>query len=151
MVRVLVGVRGCVSWPTGHSLVTLFSLSMSIKDRPLHWVLGKSQTCYLEHILIYESREGSLLSCCGFWIFLDQLIGGGDGGDLSTALSLGLSCGGLESKFWQGPRPLDRRVVGWSCLCLRYKRGVCFGVPSWDTLIHESPCDMVWLVYDLAP
>ena len=35
-----------------------------------------------------------------------------------------------ESKFGRGPRPLDRRVVGWSCLCLGYKRGVCFGVPS---------------------
>ena len=36
MIRVLVGVRGCVPWPTGHSLVTLFSLSVSVKDRPLH-------------------------------------------------------------------------------------------------------------------
>ena len=42
MVRVLVGVRGCVPWPTGHSLVTLFSLSMSVKDRPLHWILVRS-------------------------------------------------------------------------------------------------------------
>ena len=44
MVRVLVGVRGCVPRPTRHSLVTLFFLSVSVKDRPLHWVLGKSQT-----------------------------------------------------------------------------------------------------------
>ena len=60
------GVRGCVSGPTGHSLVTLFSLSMSVKDWPLHWVLDKSQTYYPEHILVYGSRDGSLLSCRGF-------------------------------------------------------------------------------------
>ena len=71
MVHVLVGVRGCVSRPTGHSLVTLFSLSVSVKDRPLHWVLGRSQTYYPEHILVYGSREGSLLSYRGFWLFLD--------------------------------------------------------------------------------
>ena len=66
MVSVLVGVRGCVPRPMEHSLVTLFSLFVSVKDQPLHWVLVKSQTYYPEHILIYESREGSLLSCHGF-------------------------------------------------------------------------------------
>ena len=125
--------------------------SVSVKDRPLHWVLVKSQTYYPEHILIYGSREDSLLSCHGFWLFLDRLIGGRDGGGLSTALSPGLRSGGSESKFGRGPRPHDRRVVGWSCLCLGYKRGVCFGVPSWATLIHKSPCNTVRLVYDLAP
>ena len=53
MVWVLVGVRSCVLWLTGHSLDTLFSLSVSVKDRPLHWTLGKSQTYYPEHILGY--------------------------------------------------------------------------------------------------
>ena len=53
MVWVLVGVRGYVLRPTGYNLVTLFSLSVSVKDRPLHWVLGKSQTYYPEHILVY--------------------------------------------------------------------------------------------------
>ena len=33
---VLVGVRGCVAVDAGHSLVTLLSLSMSVKDRSLH-------------------------------------------------------------------------------------------------------------------
>ena len=42
MVRVLVGVRGCVPRPMGHSLVTLFSLSMSVKDRPLLWMVVRS-------------------------------------------------------------------------------------------------------------
>ena len=93
MARVLVGVRGCVPWPMGYSLVTLFSLSMSVKDRPLHWILVKSQTYYPEHILVYGSREGSFLSCCGFRLFLDRLIRGRDGLGLSTTLSSGLRCG----------------------------------------------------------
>ena len=124
---------------------------MSVKDRPLHWVLGKSQTYYSEHILGYGRRKDLLLSCHGFRLFTDRLIGDDDGGGLSTTLSLGLMCGGLESKFGWGPRPLDRRVVGWSYLCLGYERGMCFGVPSWDILVRESLCDMVRLAYDLAP
>ena len=47
-----------------------------------------------------------LLSCRGFRLFLDRLIGGGDGGCLSTTLSPGLRCGGLESKFGRVPGPL---------------------------------------------
>ena len=37
------GVRDCVAVDMGHSLVTLFSLSVSIKDRSLHMTLGKSK------------------------------------------------------------------------------------------------------------
>ena len=66
MVRILVGVIGCVPQPMGHSLVTLFSLSVSVKDQSLHWILVRSQTHYPRHILVYWSREGSLLSCRGF-------------------------------------------------------------------------------------
>ena len=120
-----------------------FSLSVLVKDHPLHWALGKSQIYYPEHIHGYGRREDLLLSCRGFRLFLDPLIGGRNGGGLSTALSPGLRSGGLESKFGRGPGPLDRRVVGWSCLCLVYKRGVCFRVPSYATLVHESPCNTV--------
>ena len=65
MVWVLVGVRGCVLRPTRHSLVTLFSLSVSVKDRPLHKALGKSQTYCPDHILRYGCLEDLLLSCRG--------------------------------------------------------------------------------------
>ena len=41
-------------------------LLVSVKDRPLHWILVRSQTYYPEHILVYGNREGSLLSCRGF-------------------------------------------------------------------------------------
>ena len=42
---------------TGHSLVALHSLSVSVKGRPLHKTLGKSQTYYPEHILGYGRLE----------------------------------------------------------------------------------------------
>ena len=72
---VLVGVSGCVIRSMGHSLVTLFFLSVSVKDQLLHWVLGRSPTYYPEHILGYGRREDLLLSCHGFWHFSDQLSG----------------------------------------------------------------------------
>ena len=65
MVWVLVGVRGCVTVDVRHSLVTLFSLSVLVKDRSLHKTLGKSQTYYPEHILGYGRLEDLLLSCHG--------------------------------------------------------------------------------------
>ena len=65
MVWVLVGVRGCVAMNAWHGLVTLFSLSVSIKDRSLHKALGKSHTFYPEHILGYGRLEDLLLSCHG--------------------------------------------------------------------------------------
>ena len=65
MVWVLVGVRGCVVVDAGHSLVTLLFLSVSVKDRSLHKTLGKSQTYYPEHILVYGCLEDLLLSCRG--------------------------------------------------------------------------------------
>ena len=57
MIWVLVGVTGCVPRPTGLSLVTLFSQSVSIKDRPLLWMVVRSQTYYPEHILAYGSGK----------------------------------------------------------------------------------------------
>ena len=66
MVWVLVGVRGCVAVDVGHSLVTLLSLSVSVKDWSLHKTLGKSQIYYSEHILVYGRLEDLLLSFRGF-------------------------------------------------------------------------------------
>ena len=67
------GIGGCNTLrptATGLILVTLFSLSMSVKDRPLHWILVKSQTYYPEHILAYGSGKArcSLIVGSGsFW------------------------------------------------------------------------------------
>ena len=64
MVWVLVGVRGCVAVDTGHGLVTLLSLSGRLRtDRCM--TLGRSQTYYPEHILVYGRLEDLLLSCRG--------------------------------------------------------------------------------------
>ena len=98
MVWVLVGVIGCVAVDVGHGLVTLFFLCVSVKDRPLHKTLGKSQIYYPEHILVYGHLEDLLLSCRGFWLFLDRLSGFCfGGGGPCTALSPRLRGGGLES------------------------------------------------------
>ena len=59
MVWVLVGVKDYVLRPTRLSLVTLFSLSMLVKDHPLLWMVVRSQTYYPEHILAYVSRKVS--------------------------------------------------------------------------------------------
>ena len=54
---ILVGVTGYVLRPTGLSLVTLFSLFVLIKDRPLLWMVVRSHTYYPEHILAYVSGK----------------------------------------------------------------------------------------------
>ena len=106
MVWVLVGVRS-VAVEAGHSLVTSLFPVWPIKDRSLHKTLGRSQTYYPEHILVYGHLEDLLLSCRGFQLFLDRLSGFlFGGGGPCTALSLGLRGGGLESLFGWGPRTL---------------------------------------------
>ena len=55
---------------TGLSLVTLFSLSVSIEDRPLLWMVVRSQTYYPEHILVYGSGKARYTLVVGsgsFW------------------------------------------------------------------------------------
>ena len=73
------GIGGCERLcpvAMGHSLVTLLSLSVSVKDRPLHKTLGKSQTYYPEHILGYERLEDLLLSYRGSGSFRTDCQGG---------------------------------------------------------------------------
>ena len=47
---------------------------MSVEDRPLLWMVVRSQTYYPKHILMGAGR--SLCSCRGFQLFLDRLIRG---------------------------------------------------------------------------
>jgi hypothetical protein len=112
--------------PTGHSFVVLFFLFMSIEDRSLLWMVVRSQIYCSKHILAYGSGKARNSLVVGFGSFWTDWLEAGVGGGLSTALRPGLKCGGLESKFGRGPRSLDISGMGWSCLCLGYKRGVCF-------------------------
>ena len=55
----------------GLSLVTLFSLFVVIKDRPLLWMVVRSQTYYPEHILAYVSekaRYALVVDSGSFWL-----------------------------------------------------------------------------------
>ena len=152
MVWLLVGVRGCVLRPMGHSLVTLLFLPVLVKDRSLHKMLGKSQTYYPEHILGYGRLKDLLLSCrrsdsfrtdCQGFILVEEVLAPywvRDSGAGAWSPSLD---GDLDTR--------DMRVMGWSCLCLGYKRGVCFQGTQLGTLIRESPGDPVRLVSCLAP
>jgi hypothetical protein len=66
------GIGGCNQWcpaATGHSLVALFSLSVLIKDRPLLWMVVRSQIYYPEHILAYGTRNARYSLVVGFGSF----------------------------------------------------------------------------------
>ena len=61
MVWVLVGVRGCVAVDARHGLVTLLSLSVSVKDQSLH------KASWASHRLIIPSTYlgmGAGKTCC---------------------------------------------------------------------------------------
>ena len=115
----------------GLSLVTLFSLSVSTEDRSLLWMVVRSQTYYPEHILAYGSGKACYALVVGSSSIWTDRLEAGKGGGLSTILRPGFKCGGLESKFRRRPRPLDRRVVGWSCLCLGTSGACVSGYLAW--------------------
>ena len=117
---------------TGHSFVTLLSLPVSVKDRSLH--KSSRQVTYLlsqAHTYVWAlGRLVTLLSWVSALSGLTVMVAFGLGGPC-TALSPGLRDGGLESQFRWGPGPRDRRVVGWSCLCLGISGACVFWLPSW--------------------
>ena len=123
---------------------------MSIKDQPLHWTLGKSQTYYPEHILGYGCLEDLLLSCRGFRLFSDRLIGGGDGGGPCTALSPRLRSGGLESKFGWRPGHPGQEGDGLVLLVPRVQAGRVFSRYPAGGIDSRIADVLVWLVYGLA-
>ena len=75
MVWVLVGVRGCVAVDAGHGLVTLFSLSLSVKHRSLHKP-SRQVTDLLSRAHTWVWALGRLVALLSwFWLFLDRLSG----------------------------------------------------------------------------
>jgi hypothetical protein len=95
------GIGGCnrlCPAAKGHSLVALFSLSVSIKNRPLHGP-------WSSHILIIPSTNllmGVGLSCYGFWLFLDRLIRGRDRWRSKHHIEVGPQMWGLWSSSLDG-------------------------------------------------
>ena len=66
------GISGCNELcpaATGLNLVTLFSLSMSIEDHPLLWMVVRSQTYYPEHIIAYGSGKARYALVVGLGSF----------------------------------------------------------------------------------
>ena len=69
----VMGIGGCNELcpaAIGLSLVTLFSLSVSIEDRSLLWMVVRSQTYYPKYILAYESRNACyalVMGSTSFW------------------------------------------------------------------------------------
>ena len=76
---------------------------MSIKDRPLLWMVVRSHTYYPEHILAYGSGKARYALVVSSGSFRTDRLEGGKGRGLSTMLRPDLKCGGLESKFGRGP------------------------------------------------
>jgi hypothetical protein len=84
-------------------------------------LLSRAHTCLWE-------QEGLLLSCCGFRLFSDQLIGGGDMWRSKHHIESGPQVWGLGVQVWTGT--VDRSGMGWSCAWGTSE--VCvFMVPSW--------------------
>ena len=98
MVWVLVGVRGYVTVDAGHGLVTLLSLSVSVKDQLLHKP-SRQVTDLLSRAHTWVWALGRLITLLSWVLTLfgsTVLVVFGLGGPCTT-LSLGLSGGGLES------------------------------------------------------
>ena len=117
----------------------------------MHETLGRSQTYYPEHVLVYGRLEDLLLSCRGLRLFSDRLSGFlFGGGGPCTVLDSGLRGGGLESQFGRGPGHPGQESDGLVLLVPWVQAGCVFlGYPAGgiDSRIDGVP---VWLVYGLA-
>ena len=130
MVWVLVGVGGCVLRPTRHSLVTLFPCLCQLRT-------GRCISLEASHRFIIPSTYlgmGAGKTRCS--LVVDPALSRPTDWRRGWWRSLhrtesGTQERGLESKFGWGHGPHDRRVMGWSCLCLGYQQACVFGVPSW--------------------
>ena len=123
-----------------------FSLSVSIKDRSLH------KASWASHRFIVPSAYlgmGAGKTCCS--LITDLALSGptdwgGDGRDPCTTLSPELRSGAWSPNLDGDLDTRDRRVMGWSCLCLGYKRGVCF----WGTQLGHRFANRQAIRYGLS-
>ena len=136
----------------GHSLVTLLSLSVSVKDRSLHKP-SRQVTDLLSraHTWVWALRR--LVALLSWVLALSGPIVRGffGGGGPCTALSPGLRGGGLESQVGRGPGHPGQERDGLVLLVSGVQAGRVFsGYPagSIDSRIAGIP---VRLVLTLAP
>jgi hypothetical protein len=86
---------------TGHSLVALFSLFVSIKNCSLHGPWSSYRLIILStYLLMGAGRLITLL--CGFRLFPDRLIGGGDRWRSKHHIEVGPQVWGLGVQVWTG-------------------------------------------------
>jgi hypothetical protein len=87
--------------PPSETLVA-FVPPVSIEDRSLLWMVVRSQTYYLEHILAYGSGNTCYSLVMGSDFFWTDFYGWALCRGLSTILRLGLRCWGLGVQVWMG-------------------------------------------------
>ena len=88
-------------WHSSEARVAL-GPPVSVKDRPLHWVLDRSQTYYLEHILVYGRREDLLLSLSWVPAFTGPTFRVIFGWRSSHRAESGIQGRGLGVQVWTG-------------------------------------------------
>jgi hypothetical protein len=139
MVWVLVGVTSFVPRPWGVAWLHCFPCPCRL--RTVHccgWYSGHKFIILSTYLLM--GAGSSLLSCRGFWLFLDRLIGGGDRWRSKHRTETRSQALGLGVQVWTGTRTSRQE---WNGLALFVPgvqaRRVFFRVPSWATLIRKSP------------
>ena len=101
---------------------------------------------------MYGRLEDLLLSCRGFRLFSDRLLGFCfGGGDPCTALSPGLRGGDLESQFGRGPRTPGQEGDGLVLLVPWVQAGRVFLVYPAGDIGSRIAAESVRLVLCLAP
>jgi hypothetical protein len=149
------GIGGCnrlCSTTTGHSLIALFSLSVSIKDRSLHGPWSSHRFIIRAHTCLWK-REDLLFSCHGLRLFPDRLIGGGNRWRSKHHFKPGPQVWGLGVQVWTGTCNTWQEWNGLVLLMPGVQaRRVFFGVPSWaHRFANHRLYVTVQLDYALAP
>jgi hypothetical protein len=148
----LVGVTGYVPWPWGIAWLHCFPCPCRLRTvrcmdpGQVTDLLSRAHTCLWE-------REGLLLSCQGFQLFLDWLIRGGDRWRSKHHIEAGPQVRGLRVQVWTGASNSWQEWNGLVSLVPGVQaRRVFFGVPSWaHWFTNRRFYVTVQLDYDLVP
>jgi hypothetical protein len=131
----------------GLNLITLFSLSVSIKDCPMLWMVIKSQIYYLERILAYGSGKTRYSLIVGFNSFWTDWLEAGRCRGLSTTLRRGLQCGAWSLSL-DGELDPSTGVAWVGLVCTRGINEACVSGYQLGYIGSRIAVSMRW--YDLA-